>query len=130
MLNLLLAVVLVCHLSKTTPKSAEVSMRVDRMELNQYSWAEGCINHQVILWQWCHQGSCYKAVGFHFVPGDGSLNPWPVRGKWHFLHRNPWRPTSVTKYEAPELIETKTDYDPWKLANEQDRVRGRVTPRS
>ena len=116
MLNLLLVGLLVCHLSRTSVKSTELPTRVDRMELNEYSWAEGCINHQVILWTWCQDRSCYKPVGFHFVPSDGSQNPWPAQGKWRFLYRNPWHPSQVTKYEAYELIETKTDYDPWKLA--------------
>ncbi len=110
-------VLVVCHLGRTTGRGNEAIQRVDRFELNHYLWADGCQSHQVILWRWNQLASQYEAERYFFVAADGSQDPFPLSGKrWRFIQRDVWgrRPDRV--FEADDLLETFTDYDPWKAA--------------
>lgn len=115
-------VLVVCHLGRSTARSHEAPVRVDRIELNHYLWADGCESHQVILWRWSYRTARYDAERYFFVAADGSQDPFPIHGRrWRFIQRDVWgrRPDRV--FEADELIETSTDYDPWKAATDNQR---------
>lgn len=96
----------------------ERAVRVDRIELNAYEWADGCIAQQVILWQWCPFEQKLTATRY-FLLGDDNAHSLPFRvsgRKWRFAQRNPFNPTKTVIFESADYVVTETDYDVWHEA--------------
>ena len=116
MLIVFFMTMVLCHAGNLSRQDR--ATQVDRIELNNYQWAEGCVAQQIILWQWCDVDRKYEATRY-FLLGSENNRSLPVRTanhKWRFVQRNPFNPVKTIIIESSEYVVTETDYDVWSQA--------------
>lgn len=104
---------LLCH--AVNIGRGDVATRVDRLELNTYEWAEGCVTRQVIVWEWNSFDQRYEATRYFLLgrENEGSI-PYRTAGrKWRFEKRSPYDASKAVIIETDDFIVTETDYDVW-----------------
>lgn len=94
---------------------SDQATHVDRLELNTYEWADGCVTRQVIAWEWNEFDQRYEATRYFLLgqEGEGSIPYRMSRHKWRFMNRSPFDASKTVILEADDFFMTETSYDVW-----------------